>query len=49
MMLLPEIIVREAGGKATDYDGSEWNIRSKGIVVSNKVIHNDIIKLINIL
>lgn len=37
------IAVREAGGKVTDYDGSEWKVQSKGIVASNKTIHNGII------
>jgi len=40
------IIVREAGGKVTDYDGLEWNLQSKGIVASNKVIHDDVVKLL---
>src|SRR3989339_869301 len=42
------IIVQEAGGKVTDYEGSEWNLQSKGIVASNKVIHNEVIKLLKI-
>lgn len=40
------IIVKEAGGKITDYDGSEWDIQSKGIVASNKIIHEEVIKLL---
>ena len=40
------IIVKEAGGKVTDYDGSEWNLKSKGIVASNKIIHNEVIKFL---
>ena len=40
------IIVKEAGGKVTDYEGGEWNIQSKNIVVSNKVIHDKVIKLL---
>jgi myo-inositol-1(or 4)-monophosphatase len=39
-------IIREAGGKVTDYDDSEWNQDSKGIVASNKVIHDEIIGLL---
>ncbi|MBT3408753.1 inositol monophosphatase [Candidatus Woesearchaeota archaeon] len=40
------IIVKEAGGRVTDSDGSEWTVESKDIVASNKVIHDDIIKLL---
>ena len=40
------IIVKEAGGKVTDYKGKEWNIQSEGIVASNKLIHNEVIKLL---
>jgi len=40
------VIVREAGGEVTDYDGSKWSVKSKGIVASNKIIHDDIIKLL---
>lgn len=41
------IIVEEAGGKVTDYDGSKWSINSKGIVASNGLIHNEVIKYLN--
>ncbi len=40
------IIVREAGGKVTDYEGKERNIQSEGIVASNKIIHNKVIKIL---
>jgi len=40
------VIVREAGGKVTDYDGSEWNSDSKGIVATNSVVHEEIINLL---
>ena len=38
-------IIKEAGGKVTDYDGSEWNEDSKGIVASNGIIHDEVLKL----
>ena len=41
------IIVKEAGGKVTDYNGTEWRPASKGIVVSNRKIHNEVLKLLN--
>ncbi len=40
------VIVREAGGKITDYDGREWSFDSKKIVASNGVIHSDVIGLL---
>ena len=40
------IIIREAGGKVTDYKGEEWNVNSKGIVASNKIINKEVIKIL---
>jgi len=42
------IIVQEAGGKVTDYNGKEWKPNSIGIVASNKKIHNEVIRILNI-
>lgn len=39
------VLVREAGGKVTDFDGSEWTVKSKGAVATNGVIHEEILKL----
>ncbi len=39
------VIVREAGGKVTDFDGSEWTLNSKGIVATNGIIHEEVLKL----
>jgi len=39
-------IVREAGGKVTDQAGNPWNPESKGIVISNGVIHDQVIELL---
>lgn len=39
-------IVREAGGKVTDYKGNPWTPESEGIVVSNGVIHGKVIDLL---
>lgn len=41
------IIVSEAGGKITDYLGIDWTPTSKGIVISNGKIHNEVIMLLN--
>lgn len=40
------VIIKEAKGKITDYDGSEWTPDSKGIVCSNGIVHNEVIKLL---
>jgi myo-inositol-1(or 4)-monophosphatase len=37
------ILVKEAGGKTTDFKGEEWGIKSKDIVASNGKIHKSII------
>jgi myo-inositol-1(or 4)-monophosphatase len=39
------VLVTEAGGKITDFEGNSWNIKSKGIIVTNGVIHNEVIRL----
>ena len=41
------VIVREAGGRVTDFQGNEWNASSKGIVASNGVIHDEVLALMN--
>ena len=39
-------IVQEAGGKITDFQGNPWHIHSEGIVVSNGVIHDEVIGIL---
>jgi len=41
------LIAREAGGKATDFSGREFDLKSKTLLVSNGVLHQKILKLIN--
>lgn len=41
------LLVREAGGKVTDFKGKEWNLKSKDILASNGKMHNQIINKIN--
>lgn len=38
------LLVKEAGGKITDYYGNPYKIWSKTIVASNNLIHNDILQ-----
>jgi len=41
------LMVREAGGKVTDFAGREWNSSSKTILASNKILHSQVLSLIN--
>ncbi len=38
------LLVREAGGKVSDFQGKKWNLKSKNILASNKDVHSDILK-----
>lgn len=40
------LIVREAGGRVTDFSGSEWNLKSKDILASNGAMHKELLKVI---
>lgn len=39
-----ELIVREAGGKMSDYKGNQFNINSESLVATNGLIHNELIE-----
>ncbi len=41
------LLVREAGGKVTDFAGREWNCDSKSIVASNGLVHAAVLRLID--
>lgn len=41
------LIVKEAGGKVTDFQNKEWTIKSKDILASNGKVHQGILKIIN--
>jgi len=41
------LLVREAGGKVTDFAGKEWNLDSRDIFASNRLVHGRILKIIN--
>ena len=38
------IIVSEAGGKVTDFQGKKWNIESKDILADNGKVHKNLLK-----
>lgn len=41
------LIVKEACGMATDFEGNEFNLKSGDILTSNGKIHDEILKIIN--
>ena len=41
------VLVKEAGGKVTDFEGNNWNLESSGIIVTNGVVHKDVVRLID--
>ncbi len=43
------VIVREAGGIATNVKGDEWAIRHSNIVASNGRMHEDVLKLVRVI
>jgi fructose-1,6-bisphosphatase/inositol monophosphatase family enzyme len=40
-------IIPEAGGKVTDFAGKDWNLETKNLVVTNGLLHDEVIKIIN--
>ncbi|MCQ9208394.1 MAG: inositol monophosphatase [Omnitrophica bacterium] len=40
------LLVEEAGGRATDFQGQPWSVNTKRYVASNKTIHEDILKVL---
>lgn len=41
------LLIEEAGGKATDFKGNKWNIKTKGYIASNKIIHQEVLDIIS--
>ncbi len=41
------LLVREAGGRVTDFQNKDWNIKSSDMAASNGLVHKDILKSIN--
>lgn len=40
------LIIKEAGGKVTNFEGNEWEIETKNVVATNGKIHKQIIDLL---
>jgi myo-inositol-1(or 4)-monophosphatase len=41
------LLVGEAGGKTTDFDGGEFNIKSSDLLASNGKIHEELLEIID--
>jgi len=41
------LLVREAGGKVTDFTGKDWNLNSIDMAASNGILHTDLIKTVS--
>ncbi|MGH3146015.1 MAG: inositol monophosphatase family protein [Rubrobacter sp.] len=40
------LLVSEAGGRATDLDGSPWTLDSSGLIATNGVVHEEILEIL---
>ncbi len=40
------LLVEEAGGKVTDWSGEEFDVSKNNIIISNKIIHNELLKVV---
>ncbi len=40
------VLVKEAGGIVTDFEGREYNLNSKDILATNGIVHEDLLKLV---
>ncbi len=41
------ILVEEAGGKVTDFKGRRWNLKKSDLILSNGLIHEQLLGKIN--
>ncbi len=41
------VIIEEAGGKHTNFDGSRWNLDDPTSIATNGFIHEDVLKILN--
>lgn len=40
------LLVREAGGRVTDFAGHDWNLKSQDMVASNGLVHREILQVL---
>lgn len=41
------LLVEEAGGKVTDWNGKEFDISKDNIIISNGIIHDELLRIVN--
>jgi len=42
-----KVIIEEAGGRITRFDGEEWSLEGIGAVMTNGILHDEVIKILN--
>ena len=42
------LILKEAGGKITDFEGKNWRLKKQDLVFSNRFLHKKILSLVNL-
>lgn len=42
-----KVIIEEAGGKVTNLEGKPWQLHDAGFLASNRLLHDEIVKIIN--
>lgn len=43
------ILVREAGGKVTDWEGNDWRHPSNHVIASNGIMHDQLLGIVKTL
>lgn len=41
------LLIKEAGGRVSDFEGREWDVTCKDLLVSNGKVHDEIIRILN--
>lgn len=41
------LLIEEAGGEVSDLEGKKWGLNSQGYVASNRVVHEQVLEIIN--
>lgn len=42
-----KIIIEEAGGKVTNFDGKEWSFTDSNAIATNGLLHDEVIRILN--
>jgi myo-inositol-1(or 4)-monophosphatase len=46
-MAAGSLLVQEAGGRVTDFEGRPWSLNSENILATNGKIHEELLKVLN--